>query len=111
MVRRASRVSGGRHVIDHEIAAELDALAYAIGRMRPPQNNNPDAFHEDRSELAANARRLALRCRVGALLEKPVQPAAPVGRQKVSHAVQHIAGRTVLVLTKRQAQASGHGFY
>lgn len=97
-------------MIDHDLAAELDRLAEAIARLRPPQNNNPHAFHEDRSELAGRARGLAQRCRVGSVLEEAPAP-APIGRQTVSHETRHIGSRTVLVLTRRQAQASEQRFY
>jgi hypothetical protein len=98
-------------MIDHAIAAELDALASAIARMKPPSNHNPHAFHEDRSELASRARSIAARLRSGpkpkpAIAETP----APIGRQAVSHATRHIEGRTVLVLTRREAQAADHTF-
>lgn len=92
-------------MIDLELAAELDALAQAIARMKPPSNRNPHAFHEDRSELASQARRLAERCRT----VRPTVAAdvpAPVGRQSVAHAVRHIEGRTVLVLTRRAVHAA-----
>jgi hypothetical protein len=40
-------------------AKALDALAERIARIRPPLNSNPHAFHEDRSEVAHEARRVA----------------------------------------------------
>jgi hypothetical protein len=89
-------------VIDLELAAELDALAEAIARMKPPSNRNPHAFHEDRSELAGKARAIAQRCRTGKVLEQLVAAPAPIGRQAISHTTRHIEGRTVLVLTRRQ---------
>jgi hypothetical protein len=87
-------------MIDHDLAAELDRLAGAIARMRPPQNHRPEAFHEDRSELAAQARRLAERCRTGQPSATADEP-APIGRQAVRrHQVQDLDGRSVLVLTR-----------
>jgi hypothetical protein len=88
-------------VIDHAFAAELDQLAAAIARMRPPQNNNPHAFHEDRSELASQARALALRARTGEPTAAADVP-APIGRQATSKRVLELEGRSVLVLTRRQ---------
>lgn len=41
------------------IAAEIDALAERIARIRPPSSRNPHAFHEDRSEVAHDARAIA----------------------------------------------------
>jgi hypothetical protein len=101
LVRRALCVPKGRHVIDRDLAAELDALAQAIARMKPPSNHNPHAFHEDRSELASRARAIAKRARSGppAKAEAARMP-APIGRQSVSHATRHIEGRTILVLTR-----------
>jgi hypothetical protein len=90
-------------MIDHEIAAELDALAQSIARMKPPSNHNPHAFHEDRSELAGEARAIARRLRSGPLVEPVVETPAPIGRQSVSHTVRRIEGRTVLVLSRRAA--------
>lgn len=95
-------VFGGRDVIDLDLAAELDTLAQAIARMRPPQNNNPHAFHEDRSELASRARALALRARgVGCKPSAAADVPAPIGRQRVAtHQVRDLDGRSVLVLTR-----------
>lgn len=50
---------------DAAIAAELDALAERIARIRPPSNRNPHAFHEDRSEVAHDARAIASWLRTG----------------------------------------------
>lgn len=97
-------------MIDLDLAAELDALAQAIARMRPPQNHRPEAFHEDRSELAARARCLAGRCRTAQPSVAADVP-APVGRQVTRHETRHVEGRTVLVLTRRQASAANHRFY
>lgn len=93
-------------MIDVDLAAELDALAEAIARMKPPSNHNPHAFHEDRSELAGKARALARRARSGpAAKPAPEEAPAPIGRQTVNHATRHIEGRTVLVLTRSAARA------
>jgi hypothetical protein len=91
-------------VIDNDLAAELDALAVAIARMRPPQNHNPHAFHEDRSELASRARSIAQRVRTGPA-PKPAakQPEPPISGRVRSHETRHIDGRTVLVLTRGAA--------
>lgn len=99
-------------MIDDGIADELDALARAINNMRPPQNHRPEAFHEDRSELASKARSIAARLRSGPVAKPSIEikPApAPIGRQSTTHEVRHVEGRTVMVLTRRQA--SDHGFY
>lgn len=96
-------------MIDLELAAEIDKLASAIARMRPPQNSNPHAFHEDRSELASQARLLAQRCRTGTPIAAADVP-APIGRQATRrHQVVDLEGRSVLVLTRRQV--SDHPFY
>ena len=86
-------------MIDHDLAAELDALAEAIARLKPISARNPHAFHEERSELASRARALALQARIG----DPIGPAdvpGPIGRQVMRREVRHIAGRTVLVLSR-----------
>lgn len=89
-------------MIDHELAADLDAVAQAIARMRPPQNSNPEAFHEDRSELASRVRALALRARTGAPPAAADVP-APIGRQRTSALgfAQDLEGRSVPVLVRR----------
>lgn len=87
-------------MIDLDLAAELDKLAEAIARMRPPMNSNPHAFHEDRSEVASRARILARRARGGTAPIVAADVPAPVGRQAVRHETRHIEGRTVLVLTR-----------
>ena len=94
-------------MVDHDLAAELDVLAAAIARMRPPQNSNPHAFHEDRSELASRARALALRARTGEPIVTADVPVT-VGRQIVfRHQVRDLEGRSVLVLTRRATAALG----
>jgi hypothetical protein len=99
-------------VIDSDLAADLDALAQAIARMRPPQNNKPDAFHEDRSELAARARSLAARLRSGPAAKPAAETPASIGRQAVRHSVRHLAGRTVLVLNRSTSDSpQAHPFY
>jgi hypothetical protein len=91
-------------LIDNDLAAELDALAEAIARMKPPSNHNPHAFHEDRSELASTARKLAKRARSGPAPKATAAAApAPIGRQVTSHQVRHIEGRSVMVLTRSAA--------
>src|SRR5258707_1374514 len=106
MVRRASLVSGGRHVIDDDIAAELVELAQAIARMKPPSNSNPHAFHEDRSELASRARSIAVRLKSGPAAKPLIdETPAPIGRQFTSlHQVRDREGRPILVQTRRQAR-------
>ena len=95
---------GGGDVIDHELGAELDRLAEAIARLKPISNRNPHAFHEERSELASRARAIALRARTGEPIVAADVP-APVGRQRTStHRVGDLDGRSVLVLTRRQAE-------
>jgi hypothetical protein len=91
-------------VIDNDLAAELDALAQAIARMRPPQNHKPDAFHEDRSELASRARSIAARLRSGpAAKAAAAETPAPIGRQTVSQDVRTVEGRNIQVMTWRAA--------
>lgn len=98
-------------MIDHDTAAELDQLAARIAQIRPMSNSNPHAFYEERSEVASKIRGLANRLRNAKPDGAAAEPPAPIGRQSVSHATRHIEGRTVLVLTRRQAQASEHRFY
>lgn len=50
---RASRAS-----LRHGPAAELDALACAVGRLSP-SHRDPEAFHVSKSEIVAELRRLA----------------------------------------------------
>jgi hypothetical protein len=90
-------------MIDDDIAAELVELARAIARMKPPSSRNPDAFHEDRSELASRARSIAARLKAGPVAKPPIgETPAPVGRQQTSaHQVQDLEGRSILVLTRR----------
>lgn len=52
------------------IAAALDALAERIARIPPPSSRRPDAFHEERSEVASLARAIATWSRTG---RKPVE--------------------------------------
>jgi len=92
-------------VIDHDLAAALDEFAEAISRLKPPSARNPHAFHEDRSELASQARALALRARTGEPTVAADVPAS-VGRQAVRrHQVLDLEGRSVPVLTRRQVPA------
>lgn len=56
---------GTAHMCDREIAAALDALADAIGRIRPVSRRNPHAFYEDRSEAARRACLIAEWLRTG----------------------------------------------
>lgn len=51
------------------IAAALDALAERIARIPPPSARRPDAFHEERSEVASQARAIADWARTG---RKPI---------------------------------------
>lgn len=91
-------------MIDHALAAELDALAGAIARMRPPQNHNPHAFHEDRSELASQARALALRARTGEPPTVAADVPAPIGRQATFVESKLVNGRVLTVVTRRQQE-------
>ena len=61
------RISGAEHVIDRATADELDRLAARIARIKPMCNRNPDAFYEERSEVASEIRSLAMRLRNGRL--------------------------------------------
>jgi hypothetical protein len=92
-------------LIDHDVAAELDALAEAIARLKPISARRPDEFYEERSEIASRARSIAQRCRTGTLaVPAAADVPAPVGRQRTSaHRVQDPEGRSVLVLTRRAA--------
>jgi hypothetical protein len=90
-------------MIDHGIADELVALAQAIARMKPPSNHNPHAFHEDRSELASQARSIAARLRAGPA-PKQVEKLAPIGRQPLRLETRHIGSRTFQVLRRRQLE-------
>jgi hypothetical protein len=58
-------IPGGRHVIDPQIATALDTLAERIARIKAPSSRNPHAFHEDRSEVAHEARSIATWLRTG----------------------------------------------
>jgi hypothetical protein len=49
----------------NDIVTALEGLAERARRLRPPMANNPDAFHEDKSELARDINRLAEKLRVG----------------------------------------------
>lgn len=86
-------------MLDVNAAAELEELAAAIARLKPISNRNPHAFYEDRSELASRARKIAARLRSPAT-PSAVDLPAPIGAQRVRHEAKHIAGRTVLVLTR-----------
>lgn len=90
--------------MDQNIAAELDELAGEIARLRPISSRDPEAFYEQRSELASRARQLADKARGRGA--PPAARTAPlpkaIGSQVVKHEVRHSAGRTVLVLTKSQ---------
>lgn len=48
-----------------QIVAKLHELGDKARRMRPPMSNNPDAFHEDKSELGRDPDRLAEAIRIG----------------------------------------------
>lgn len=47
------------------VVAALNDLADRAGRLRPPMNNKPEAFHEDRSELRRDLLKLAEAVRSG----------------------------------------------
>jgi hypothetical protein len=94
-------------MIDRDIAAELDELAIAIARMKPPSNRNPHAFHEDRSELASQARSIAKRARSGPPAKPPIgETPAPVGRQAVTRALRQINGTAILIELRRSASVA-----
>jgi len=92
-------------MIDLATADELDRLAARVARIRPISNANPAVFYEERSEVASEMRALAMRMRnrPEAATDGEGAPAA-IGRQTVSHEARHIAGRTVLVLTRSAAR-------
>lgn len=96
-------------MIDHATADELEQLARRIAQIRPMSNANPHAFYEERSEVASQIRSLAAKLRNRRPEQAAAEPPAPIGRQAVSHTTRHVEGRTVLVLTRRQA--SDHAFY
>lgn len=99
-------------MIDLVSAEELDQLAARIARIRPMSNTNPDAFYEERSEVASQIRAMATRLRCPVAAAEPARAPAPIGRQAVSHSVRHIEGRTVVVLNRRAAApAIDHPFY
>lgn len=49
----------------NDIVNALRELADKARRMRPPMSSNPDAFHEDKSELAGELDKLAETIRLG----------------------------------------------
>lgn len=57
--RRALSFPGAAIVTERELAGRLDALAERVARIRPMSNRNPDAFYEERSEVAHELRELA----------------------------------------------------
>lgn len=79
-------------MIDQEAAAELEALAARVARIRPMSERNPHAFYEERSEVASEIRELAMKFR-----------GAP--RRMPSYQVRHANGRTVLELSQRDGRA------
>lgn len=95
-------------MIDLFTADELDQLAERIARIRPMTRTNPDAFYEERSEVARQIRALASRLRNRD--ETPPAAAdvpAPVGRQITRrHQVVDLVGRSVLVLTTKSVPTS-----
>ena len=50
--------SAARAALRHCPAADLEALAAAVGRLSPDRRD-PERFHMDRSEIVAELRRLA----------------------------------------------------
>lgn len=86
-------------MIDLELAARLDALAEAIARLKPISNRDPHAFYEERSELASEARALALSAKSGAPIAAADVP-APIVRRLERRRVVHASGRSVLVLER-----------
>lgn len=96
-------------MVDHDAAGELEQLAARVATIRPMSNTNPHAFYEERSEVASQIRRLAvkLRNRAEAAPSEAVDVPAPIGRQRTSrHAVRDLEGRSVLVLTRSAPLAS-----
>lgn len=94
-------------MIDHDLAQALDELAQAIARLKPISSRSPDAFYEERSELASRARSLADHARFGLPTVAAADAPAPIGRQRTStHNVVDVEGRSVLVLTRRSASVS-----
>jgi hypothetical protein len=89
-------------VIDIATAAELDKLAERIARIKPMSNSKPDAFYEERSDVAGEIRALAVRMRNGnqVVPSDAAEVPAPIGRQVERRRVVHAGGRTVLVLER-----------
>lgn len=89
-------------MIDVATAAELDELAARIACIKPMSNSNPHAFYEERSEVASQVRRLAvrLRCPDQVVPSDAADVPAPIGRQVERRRVVHAGGRTVLVLER-----------
>jgi hypothetical protein len=56
---------GGGDVNSRQISLELDELAERVSRIRPPSSRNPHLFHEDRSEVAHDIRKVAEWLRTG----------------------------------------------
>lgn len=97
--------SGGGHVNAALIAAELDALAERVARLRPPSSHNPHAFHEDRSELAHDIRAIALH-----LGERPAPVIAATERMPArsgTYRIEHAGGRTTLVVNLNLRNPNG----
>ncbi len=90
------------HMTSVDVAARLDQLAADVARLKPISSRNPHAFYEDRSELASRVRAIATQLRAPAAAAAAPQAPAPIGAQSVRHETRHIAGRTVLVLTRSQ---------
>jgi hypothetical protein len=59
------RTDGRRAMSANDLVTALQALAERARRLRPPMASNPDAFHEDKSELARDINKLADAIRVG----------------------------------------------
>ena len=96
-------------MIDLFTADDLDQLARRVAEIRPMSNSNPDAFYEERSEVAHQIRELATRLRGGpaATADPVIKAVLPRGTKVVFAESITVDGRTCRVVkTKRWPLAS-----
>lgn len=86
-----------------EAVAELDAIAERVQRIRPLDScGRHTVFYEDRSERAAEIRKVAERLRLGLGL-RPGLPAQPVPeRRRPEPGIAVVDGRPVRVEVRRR---------
>jgi hypothetical protein len=92
-------VFGGGHVNVTLIAAELEALAERARRLPPPNSRRPECFHEARDELANDIRVIAEHVRGKKPAPAPIDAERPT-LARAPYAIEHINGRTTLVVNK-----------